>query len=60
VWFFIYFVRSVDSIKHIPLAREGTKFVFGIGEFNNVEQLMEHFQNYPIIGGETGFSILRN
>ncbi|XP_020632290.1 dual adapter for phosphotyrosine and 3-phosphotyrosine and 3-phosphoinositide-like isoform X2 [Orbicella faveolata] len=47
-------VKSLDSIKHFPLVLQGTKFVFGIGEFNNVEQLMEHFQNYPIIGGETG------
>lgn len=57
---FIYFGRSLDSIKHFPLVLQGTKFVFGIGEFNNVEQLMEHFQNYPIIGGETGFDILHN
>ena len=54
---FVYFGRSLDSIKHFPLVHEGTKFVFGIGEFSNVEQLMEHFQNYPIIGGETGFGI---
>ena len=57
---FIYFGRSLDSIKHIPLFHEGTKIVFGIGEFSNVEQLMEHFQNYPIIGGESGFDILYN
>ena len=55
---FYLFCRSLDSIKHFPLLREGTKFVFGIGEFSNVEQLLEHFQNYPIIGGETGFDIL--
>ena len=54
----IDFGRSLDSIKHFPLVLEGTKFVFGIGEFCNVEQLMEHFQNYPILGGETGFDIL--
>lgn len=54
----IDFDRSLDSIKHFPLVLEGAKFVFGIGEFYNVQQLMEHFQNYPILGGETGFDIL--
>lgn len=49
------FDRSLDSVKHFPLVLDGKKFVFGIGEFCNVEQLVEHFQNYPIMAGETGF-----
>ncbi|XP_078344483.1 dual adapter for phosphotyrosine and 3-phosphotyrosine and 3-phosphoinositide-like [Oculina patagonica] len=47
-------VKSLDSVKHFPLVFDNKKFVFGVGEFFNVEQLVEHFQNYPIIGGETG------
>lgn len=52
--FLIDFGRSLDSVKHFPLVFENKKFFFGVGEFFNVEQLVEHFQNYPIIGGETG------
>lgn len=55
-FFLIYFDRSLDSVKHFPLVFENKKFVFGVGEFFNVEQLVEHFQNYPIIGGETGLT----
>ena len=44
-------------MKHFPLTSENGKFVFGVGEFDSVEQLLEHFQNYPIIGGETGVTI---
>lgn len=36
---------------------DNRKFVFGVGEFFNVEQLLEHFQNFPIIAGDTGLVI---
>lgn len=52
----LFFARSLDSVKHFPLVFDNKKFVFGVGEFFNVEQLVEHFQNYPIIGGETGLT----
>ncbi|XP_068689213.1 dual adapter for phosphotyrosine and 3-phosphotyrosine and 3-phosphoinositide-like isoform X2 [Montipora foliosa] len=47
-------VRSLDSVKHFSLRCEHGKFFFGVGEFYNIQELVEHFQNYPIIGGETG------
>ncbi|KAJ7389221.1 hypothetical protein OS493_032689 [Desmophyllum pertusum] len=50
-------VKSVDSVKHFSLVFENKRFVFGVGEFFNVQELVEHFQNFPIIGGETGHPI---
>ncbi|XP_073231413.1 dual adapter for phosphotyrosine and 3-phosphotyrosine and 3-phosphoinositide-like [Porites lutea] len=47
-------VRSVDSVKHFALTSNNGTFVFGVGKFHNLQQLVDHFQNYPIIGGETG------
>lgn len=47
-------VRSLESVKHFSLSCDQGKFVFGVGEFSDAEQLMEHFQNYPIVAGETG------
>ncbi|XP_058962690.1 dual adapter for phosphotyrosine and 3-phosphotyrosine and 3-phosphoinositide-like [Pocillopora verrucosa] len=50
-------VKSVDSVRHFPLVYDKRKFVFGVGEFFNVEQLLEHFQNFPIIAGDTGQAV---
>ena len=55
----MYFYRSLDCVKHFSLRSDQGKFVFGVGEFSDAEQLMEHFQNYPIIGGETGSMSLK-
>lgn len=50
-------VKSVNSVRHFPLVYDDIKFVFGVGEFFNVEQLVEHFKNYPIIAGDTGQAV---
>ena len=51
-----FFFRSLDSVKHFSLISEHGKIVFGVGEFSNIQQLVDHFKNYPIIGGETGLT----
>lgn len=47
-------VRCLDSVKHFKLSCDNGKLFFGAGEFSSVGELLTHFQNYPIIGGETG------
>ena len=50
----IIFFRCLDSVKHFTLSCDNGKLFFGAGEFSSVRELITHFQNYPIIGGETG------
>ena len=44
-------------MKHFALTSNNGTFVFGVGKFHNLQQLVDHFQNYPIIGGETGLLV---
>ncbi|EDO43858.1 predicted protein [Nematostella vectensis] len=47
--------RSMDSVKHFPLIPDGKGgYKFGIGDFANIAELMEHFRNIPVLGGECG------
>lgn len=46
-------------MKHFALTSNNGTFVFGVGKFHNLQQLVDHFQNYPIIGGETGLLVAR-
>lgn len=50
----IILFRCLDSVKHFKLSCDNGKLFFGAGEFSSVGELLTHFQNYPIIGGETG------
>ena len=44
-------------MKHFALTSNNGTFVFGVGKFHNLQQLVNHFRNYPIIGGETGLLV---
>ena len=44
-------------MKHFALTSNNGTFVFGVGKFHSLQQLVDHFQNYPIIGGETGLLV---
>ena len=46
--------RSLDSVKHFPLLYNGHVYSFGVGEFSSIQELVEHFDNYPLIAGQAG------
>ena len=52
---FVYF-RAKNSVKHFPVRWNGTEFSFGFGRFSTVQELIEHFESKPVIGGESGIS----
>ncbi|KAI6657257.1 Dual adapter for phosphotyrosine and 3-phosphotyrosine and 3-phosphoinositide-like isoform X3 [Oopsacas minuta] len=47
-------VRCFQSVKHYEISWDGIEFKFGMGTFNSVDELLEHFSNYPVIGGDSG------
>ena len=47
-------VRCFQSVKHYEISWNGNEFKFGMGSFNSVDELVEHFTNFPVIGGDSG------
>lgn len=50
-------VRSLNAVKHFQIGWDGRIFKFGMGRFNNLEDFTKHFQNQPLIGGESGIQL---
>lgn len=52
-------VRCHDSIKHYAVNYDKYSgiYTFGIGQFDSLEELIDHFKCLPVLGGETGPSI---
>ncbi len=44
-------------MKHYRVVWDGRQFCFGLGKFANVAALIHHFNNHPIISGDSGLSI---
>jgi len=47
-------VRSSESVKHFQIGWDGSHYVFGMGKFPNLLDFVTHFENKPLIGGESG------
>ena len=46
--------RCANSVKHFQIGWDGDQYTFGMGKFNNINDFVEHFENKPLIGGESG------
>jgi len=48
----------VNSIKHYALDINHFKqtYMFGMGQFDSLEELVEHFKCMPVLGSESGWS----
>ena len=46
--------RCRNSVKHYHVVWDGRQFCFGLGKFPDVDTLAEHFDNQPIISGDSG------
>ncbi|KAJ7382278.1 Dual adapter for phosphotyrosine and 3-phosphotyrosine and 3-phosphoinositide [Desmophyllum pertusum] len=47
-------VRCASSVKHFQIGWDGSQFKFGMGSFSNINEFVEHFENKPLIGGDSG------
>ncbi|XP_074648318.1 dual adapter for phosphotyrosine and 3-phosphotyrosine and 3-phosphoinositide-like isoform X2 [Tubulanus polymorphus] len=47
-------IRCTDSVKHFPLSWDGTSYAFGMGTFDTIAELVDHFASKPLIGAESG------
>lgn len=52
--FFVVSVRASDAVQHFHLYWKGDHFAFGHGRYETVEELSDHFENKPLLGGESG------
>ena len=48
--------RTENSVKHFTARWNGEESSFGIGKFSTVEDLLDHFESKPVIGGESSTS----
>ena len=48
--------RTENSVKLFYVRWNGEESSFGVGKFSTVEDLLDHFESKPGIGGESGTS----
>ncbi|KAJ8319438.1 hypothetical protein KUTeg_004529 [Tegillarca granosa] len=53
-------LRCDKSVKHFNITWTGSVFKFGHGEFQSIDELIQHFANKPLIGAESGQLTLLN
>jgi dual adaptor for phosphotyrosine/3-phosphotyrosine/3-phosphoinositide len=46
--------RCANSVKHFQIGWDGHKYTFGMGKFDCLSEFVEHFENKPLIGGDSG------
>ncbi|CAB3990336.1 Hypothetical predicted protein [Paramuricea clavata] len=51
-------VRCANSVKHFQIGWDGHKYTFGMGKFDCLSEFVEHFENKPLIGGDSGILTL--
>ena len=50
--------RCQHSVKHYRILWDGKQFTFGLGKFPDLESLKQHFENQPVISGESGNQLI--
>lgn len=48
------FYRSTHSVKHFRVDVVNGKIIFGQEKFSDVDSFIDHFDNRPLIGDDTG------
>lgn len=48
------FYRCANSVKHFRIGWDGQKYTFGMGKFDCLDEFIEHFENKPLIGSDSG------
>lgn len=47
-------VKCANSVKHFQIGWDGSQYKFGMGTFSCLSEFVEHFENKPLIGGDSG------
>jgi dual adaptor for phosphotyrosine/3-phosphotyrosine/3-phosphoinositide len=47
-------VRCKESVKHFNISWNGREYRFGMGQFASIKDFIEHFENQPLLAGESG------
>ena len=50
----VFFPRASEAVKHFKIGWDGYKYKFGMGTFSTLNEFVEHFENKPLIGGDSG------
>ncbi len=48
------FSRCKDSVKHFNVTWMGDGYRFGMGVYASLKEFIDHFDNQPLIAGESG------
>nr|XP_047145003.1 dual adapter for phosphotyrosine and 3-phosphotyrosine and 3-phosphoinositide-like isoform X2 [Hydra vulgaris] len=46
--------RCANSVKHFQISYDGKYYRFGMAIFETFSELVKHFENQPLLGGESG------
>lgn len=52
------FYRCKDSVKHFNITWTGEEYRFGMATFGSIKSFVNHFDNQPLLAGESGNSRL--
>jgi len=46
--------RCSNAVKHYQITWDGSEYSFGMGKFQTLADFVKHFENKPLIGGQSG------
>ena len=50
----LLFFRCKSAVKHYMMSLTKNRIVFGQEQFKNVDSLLKHFSNCPVVGDDEG------
>ena len=51
-------VRCQNAVKHFQVLYDGKHFKFGLARFSSLDEFIRHFDNQPLISGESGVAVM--
>ena len=51
-------VRCHNAVKHFQVLYDGRHFKFGLAQFNSLNEFIRHFDNQPLMSGESGVAVM--
>lgn len=51
-------VRCQNAVKHFQVLYDGKHFKFGLARFSSRDEFIRHFDNQPLISGESGVAVM--
>lgn len=51
-------VRCQNAVKHFQVLYDGKHFKFGLAQFSSLNEFIRHFDNQPLMSGESGVAVM--